>query len=223
MKTTRLLALALVATSAFISCTKSFTEDSISNNAVTNESNVNANTTSTATTSATIITNATNSANSNGNGNSQPMGACNESAYAITLESHTQLANGNWEWIWSVQNTNPGNGTNGTVQNLSHWGMEFGTCFSWSDVSSAAISTDGTTWNGFTPAYAVDPSQNCQTTPVLKFDYGTVGAAKSYYKLVLTYNYAVGTTHGYYKSGARTACCTFDFSGIACGEGENPR
>jgi hypothetical protein len=30
---------------------------------------------------------------------------------------------GSWEWIWSIQNPNPGNGTNGTVQDLSHWGI----------------------------------------------------------------------------------------------------
>ena len=142
--------------------------------------------------------------------------ACNSNAYIITLESKTQV-NGNWEWIWSVQNSNPGNGNNGTVQDLSHWGMQFGTCVTMSSIVSAAYSADGTSWTSFTPVYQVDPSQGCMTTPVLKFDFGTTGSSKSYYKLVVNQNYEVGLTPGYYKSGKNTGCCTFDFSGISCG------
>jgi hypothetical protein len=140
---------------------------------------------------------------------------CNPYAYIITLESKT-LVNGNWEWTWSVQNSNPGNGGGGTFQDLSHWGMQFGSCFIWSSVVSAAYSGNGTTWISFTPVYQVDPSQNCMTTPVLKFDFGTNGSAKSYYKLVVSQNYPVGWVPGYYKSGANTGCCTFNFTGIGC-------
>lgn len=142
-------------------------------------------------------------------------GTCNPNAYIITLESRTPV-NGNWEWIWSVQNPNPGNGGGGTVQNLSHWGMQFGSCFDWTSVVSAAYSGDGTTWTDFTPLYQVDPSQSCVTTPVLKFDFGTTGSTKSYYKLVVSQDYPVGVTPGYYKSGANTGCCIFNFSGISC-------
>ncbi len=98
-----------------------------------------------------------------------PPGACNSNAYVITLESKT-LVGGNWEWVWSVRNPNPGNGLNGTVQDLSHWGMQFGDCFLWSDVVGAAISRNGNNWANFTPRYEVDPSQDCVTTTVLKFD-----------------------------------------------------
>lgn len=140
---------------------------------------------------------------------------CNPYAYIITLESKTPV-NGNWEWIWSVQNSNPGNGGGGTVQNLSHWGMQFGSCFVWASVVSAAYSGNGTTWIPFTPVYQVDPSQNCMTTPVLKFDFGTAGSAKSYYRLVVSQDYPVGWVPGYYKSGANTGCCTFNFTGIGC-------
>src|SRR5262245_36597027 len=48
--------------------------------------------------------------------------ACNN--YDIALESMNPVGS-NWEWIWTVTNVNPGNGNNGTVQNLSHWGMQF--------------------------------------------------------------------------------------------------
>lgn len=148
-----------------------------------------------------------------------PGGTCNPNAYTITLESRT-FVNSNWEWIWSVQNPNPGNGGGGTVQNLSHWGMQFGSCFAWSYVVSAAYSADNITWTSFTPLYQIDPSQTCMTDPVLKFDYGTTGNAKSYYKLVISHDLPVGWVPGYYKSGVNTGCCIFNFMGIACPGGQ---
>lgn len=141
--------------------------------------------------------------------------SCNPNAYIITLESKT-LVNGNWEWVWSVQNPNPGNGSEGTVQNLSHWGMQFGPCDIISSVTGAAYSPDGVNWTSFTPLYQVDPSQECVTSPVFKFDYGTTGSAKSYYKLILNQDYEQGSSFGYYKSGVKTGCCTFSFTGIFC-------
>jgi hypothetical protein len=145
-----------------------------------------------------------------------PTGPCNSNAYVVTLESRTQLS-GNWEWVWSIRNPNPGNGTNGTSQDMSHWGMQFGSCLDWTDVVSAAQSADGITWTSFTPVYQADASQNCVTTPVLKYSMGTSGTAKSYYKIVLSKNYSVDpSAFAYYKSGARMPCCTFTFNGVGC-------
>jgi hypothetical protein len=148
---------------------------------------------------------------------SASQGACNPNAYTVTLESHIQIG-GNWEWIWSVQNPNPGNGKNGTVQNLSHWGMELGNCVNWTAVVGAAYSSDGLTWTDFAPSYQRDPSQVCMTTSLLKFDFGTSGNAKSYYRLVVNQDFTEGPVQGYYKSGVNTGCCTFTFMGISgCG------
>ena len=153
-------------------------------------------------------------------GKPAPPAVCNSNAYVITLVSHTLVA-GNWEWIWSVQNPNPGNGTNGTSQDMSHWGMQFGACLDWSDVKAASYSANGNDWTSFTPSYQVDPSQGCVITPVLKYAFGTSGTAKSYYKLVLGRNYTVdNATFGYYKSGARMPCCTFTFNGVGCPQTE---
>lgn len=143
--------------------------------------------------------------------------SCNPNAYTITLESMT-LVNNNWEWVWSVQNSNPGNGNNGTVQDLSHWGMQFGECVNPSTIIAAAYSGDGSNWTSFTPTYEVDPSQGCMSLPVLKFDYGTTGSAKSFYRVTVNADYIPGTTQGYYKSGKTTGCCTFYFTGIGCEE-----
>ena len=115
--------------------------------------------------------------------------ACNPNAYTITLESRT-LVNGNWEWIWSVQNPNPGNGNNGTAQDLSHWGMQFGSCFASGHLLLAPlIAADGINLDKFYSCLSIDPSQSCMTTPVLKFDFGTSGSAKSYYNLVVNQDY----------------------------------
>ena len=144
------------------------------------------------------------------------VGACISNAYVVTLESKT-AASGNWTWIWSVQNPNPGNGTNGTFQDMSHWGMQFGQCLNWADVVGAAYSADGITWTTFTPVYQPDPSQSCVSTAVLKYALGTTGSAKSYYKLILNKNYSVNPqAPAYYKSGARMPCCTFTFNGVGC-------
>ena len=157
-----------------------------------------------------------------GTGRQRPhTGVCNPYAYWVVLESRTQMPDGNWEWVWSVQNSNPGNGDNGTVQDMSHWGMQFGTCFNPATVISAAYSTNGSNWTGFTPSIEVDPSQGCMTTPLMKFNYGTSSSNKSYYKVVVSADYAVQMVPAYYKSGAYTGCCTFQFEGIGCAdEGE---
>lgn len=136
--------------------------------------------------------------------------------YIVTLESKV-ADNGNWIWTWSIYNPNPGNGLNGTAQDMSHWGMQFGSCFIWDDVVSAAYSFNGTDWTSFTPAYVVDPSQSCVTTPVLKFNAGTNGSDKTYYQLVLSQNYSIDpNAFAYFKSGSRLPCCTFTFNGVGC-------
>lgn len=146
-----------------------------------------------------------------------PQATCNPNAYVINLESKT-LVNGNWEWVWSVQNPNPGNGNNGTTQNLSHWGMQLASCVNMTSIVDAAYSSNGFTWTSFTPTNQTDPSQGCMTTPVLKFDFGTVGSTKSYYRLTVNQDFSVGFVPGYYKSGVNTGCCTFYFNGISgCG------
>lgn len=148
----------------------------------------------------------------------QANNTCNPNAYVITLESITQV-NNLWEWVWSVRNPNPGNGNNGTVQDLSHWGMQFASCFNATHISGAAYSSNGSVWYSFNPVIKTDPSQKCMTTPVLKFDFGTKAGNKSFYKLILSANYFPGNTSGYYKSGARTGCCTIEFTGVSCSTG----
>lgn len=150
------------------------------------------------------------------------------SPYTVTLENVTNNGNGTYTWTWSVANPNPGNGTNGTLQNLSHWDITLGACVTMADVVSGATSTNGTEWTAFTPTFEVDnsfntPNCNITTVNVLKFNLGTTGSAKSYYSLTINKNVDVDpAVTAYYKSGATTKCGTFCFPGFGCvveGEG----
>jgi hypothetical protein len=142
----------------------------------------------------------------------------NANPYSITLIGPNQV-NENWEWVWAIKNNNPGNGKNGTVQDLSHWGMASGTCLDWTSVLAAAYSSDGIHWTSFTPTLRVDPT-SCLIEPVLKFDFGTKGSNTSYFRLILNKYYPVGSAYGYYKSGRNTGCIPFYFSGIDCSASE---
>ena len=142
--------------------------------------------------------------------------------YTITLETVISNGDGTYTWTWSAQNPNPGNGLNGTLQNLSHWNITLGTCVTLEDVLSAATSPNGTDWTAFTATYEVDnsyntPNCNLTTVNVLKFNLGTSGSAKSYYRLTIDKNVAVDpAVTAYYKSGAATKCGTFCFPGFGC-------
>ena len=139
------------------------------------------------------------------------------SPYAVTLLSRVQ-SGANWVWTWKVQNTNPGNGSNGTAQGLSHWGFTPGICLNSSVFVSAGYSQNNVTWTNFTPSIGADPStSSCiGNTPVFKFDFGTNGAAPSYFRLVINQDLLPGNVQGYYKSGKKTGCGTFQFVGISC-------
>jgi hypothetical protein len=122
--------------------------------------------------------------------------------YVVKLESAT-YANGKTTFVWSVYNPKPGNGTNGTYQDLSHFGVVLGSCVDLKDIVSGG-------------SYGKDPSQNCYTSPYLKFDYGTNGTQKATYTLVLNGKYGVAPTTAVFKSGVRTGCCTTTIQGVGC-------
>ena len=150
------------------------------------------------------------------------MGPCEPNAYLVTLvSSNNEVATANgtvYEWIWTVTNPAPGNGMNGTTQDMSHWGFPLNACVDATTVVGAAYSTDGTNWNSFTPDIQVDPSQPCMTSPVLKFNYGTSGGAPTYYRVYTSVPYEIDeAAQAYYKSGSNTGCCVFGFDGMGCG------
>jgi hypothetical protein len=149
--------------------------------------------------------------------------------YHTTLESTKDNNDGTYTWTWSVQNPKPGNGNGSTVQDLSHWSIVASNCctcssgLQLSDIVSAGTSTNGTNWQNFTPTVQQDPSilNNCNiaTGPVLKFDVGTSGSSKTYYRLIVSRNFKVYEhATSYYKSGNKTGCGQMYFPGIGCVE-----
>ena len=141
--------------------------------------------------------------------------------YKVILESVTNNGNGTYTWVWSVQNPNPGNGSNGTIQNLSHWDITLGSCVTFDNVVSGATSTNNVDWTPFTPTFVPDPSlpnTGCNVTEnVVKFDVGTSGSAKTYYRLTIDIDVLVNpAATAYYKSGGNSGCGTFCFPGFAC-------
>ncbi|MEO8795946.1 MAG: hypothetical protein ABI390_10800 [Daejeonella sp.] len=137
------------------------------------------------------------------------------SPYAVRLASVTKTDAG-WEWVWTVQNFHPGNGSNGTVQDLSHWDIDLGTCVTTSDIVSSSVSTNGNTWTANEVAFKQDKSQDCYNNSIFKFNLGTAGSAVSYYKIVLNKAVAKSSVLAVYKSGKNTGCGIFETCGFGC-------
>jgi hypothetical protein len=154
----------------------------------------------------------------------KPVIGSNCSDYIVALTRTTDALT--TIFTWTITNPAPGNGSNGTLQNLSHWtfipgcsgpdGLEQ----NWNDIINAYWSPDGNTWNLITPIPALtpDPSQTCTSANVFKFAQGTSGAAPTYYKLVLSGHYSVGDMTAFFKSGANTGCCSKTVQGVGCKE-----
>jgi hypothetical protein len=148
--------------------------------------------------------------------------------YDISLVSRTyNAATNQTTFVWKVANPNPGNGNNGTIQDLSHWSIMTNSCSNPAEAlreidivsagtGSSSNSADHSILNvGIKP----DPSQACTgNTPLLKFDAGGNGSAPKYYSLVLSGNWGTGNLNAYYKSGSRTGCglCTVAGAGVGC-------
>ena len=142
----------------------------------------------------------------------------NASPYNVYLFSITDNNDGTYTWEWRVRNLTPGNGNpgTGTVQDLSHWGITLGNCVKPENIVSGATSTNGTTWNAFTPEFKVDPSQDCYAQSVIKFSLGTSGTNISYYRLTINKNVSHTSTVAIYKSGSNTGCGTLETCGFGC-------
>lgn len=104
---------------------------------------------------------------------------------------------------WTVQNTNPGNGRNGTFQDLGHLDQRLDPC-----VNPANRISGG--------SYGKDKSQDCLSGDVLKFDYGTNGSTPTVYVEVFAgLNYASVLVDASFKGGSR-GCCLGQIWGVGC-------
>jgi hypothetical protein len=140
-----------------------------------------------------------------------------------TVDATISYANGKTTVIWSVTNANPGNGSNGTSKDLSHWDWFLPQCIDFSKVlqgySTTTWSNDLTTWTAFTPTNTTDPSQSCNTANVIKFNFGTSGSNTTWYAIVLdgtNYSLSNDANQALFKAG--TACCQKAIEGVVCSE-----
>ena len=162
----------------------------------------------------------------NGQSTTSLSGDCGVAPYTVTLDKKCNTGGNTWTWTWTVSNPMPGNGNGNTVQNLSHWGFTFKSCpvisgATINDIQSAAYSSDSVNWNSFTPTYGTDPSISGAgiTDSVLKFDFGTAGSSKSYYRVVVSRDFEIENTCAYFKSGSKTGVRTATIPGMGCGGG----
>lgn len=149
----------------------------------------------------------------------QPVSKKFVNEYNAQLVSHQQTGS-TYEWVWTVTNPNPGNGLNGTMQNLSHWSLAISDLVSLQDIVSVSYSTDGINYMPLPVALAIDKSQECYRGTVLKFDQGTTGSAPTYYKLELNRDFGTGYTMANFKSGSKTGCYNGTVVGLAPDAGD---
>jgi hypothetical protein len=148
--------------------------------------------------------------------NSPKSGAA-KSLYIVKLENKILNKNKTYTWIWSVINSNPGDGTpgSGTAPDLLAWGITLGSCASMSEVIVGSTSPDGVSWKNFNPEINTISDLNTSTKPVLMFQQGTNKSQKSYYKLVVNRNYSISNSvSAVYKSDSETGILTI--SGFGC-------
>lgn len=146
----------------------------------------------------------------------------NAFTYEASLITAGQTSGNHYEWIWTVTNPNPGSGSDGTLQNLSHWSMAISNVVSLSQVVSVSYSLDGIAWTELPVSLAVDKSQECYLGTVLKFDYGTTGNAPTWYKLVVNTPFSQSVSTANFKSGRVTGCYNGYVASLGTPSGAGP-
>lgn len=143
------------------------------------------------------------------------------SSYAINLVSKTGTSSGE-RWTWQLINPNPGNGNNGTLQDVSHWSMAIPPEAE-AALVSAEYSRDGVNWFPVPIEVERDPSiRICTSIDVLKFDVGTIGTDPIYYRATFSeeFQYSAYATSYIKTGGGLKGCNLYYFGGIGSQQSE---
>jgi hypothetical protein len=143
----------------------------------------------------------------------------NATSYTITLVGIEKVA-ANDVWTWTLTNTNPGNGSDGTLQDVSHWSLPLCPAAE-AALVSAQYSYDGITWISSSINIDRDPSiRLCTKEDVLKFDVGTSGTAPTYYRATFNKVFTVDPfAYSYIKTGGGLqGCNVYTYAGVGCYE-----
>jgi hypothetical protein len=127
----------------------------------------------------------------------------------------TDMIGTNQVWTWKLTNTNPGNGNNGTLQNVSHWSIPLSAIGEAAFVS-AEYSFDGITWFTLDIEIERDPAiRQCCSSDVLKFNVGTTGSAPTYYRATFSEEFTINpmATSWIKTGGGLQGCNLYFFEG----------
>ena len=132
--------------------------------------------------------------------------------YAINLESMTKSGT-TQTWEWSLYNPNPGNGDNGTLQNLSHWDIPLNAAAEAALVSAEYSIDGGITWIAVPLEVERDPAiRMCTGVDVLKFNVGTVGSQTNLYRVVFSQEFGLSPwATSYVKTGGGLQGCNMQY------------
>ena len=122
----------------------------------------------------------------------------------------------NETWTWSLSNPNPGNGINGTLQDVSHWSIQLSPAAEAALVSTE-YSFDGVMWYSASTSVDRDPTiKACTNSDVLKFDVGTTGGAPTYYRTTFSQAFGVNPyATSWIKTGSgKQGCNMYYFAGV---------
>lgn len=120
------------------------------------------------------------------------------------------------EWTWSLTNPNPGNGSNGTLRDVSHWDVSL-PAQAEAALVSAEYSFDGVTWHNSPIVVERDFSiKLCTLVDVLKFDAGTTGNAPTYYKAIFDADFTLNpfATSWIKNGGGQQGCNLYYYTGM---------
>lgn len=134
--------------------------------------------------------------------------------YEIVLVSRNAVGS-NTEWTWSLTNPNPGNGTNGTLQDVSHWDVSLPNQAE-AALVGAEYSFDGVNWHSSPIVVERDFSiKLCTLNDVLKFDAGTTGSTPTYYKAVFDREFSLNpfATSWIKNGGGQQGCNLYYYTG----------
>ena len=138
----------------------------------------------------------------------------NAQSYSIQLQSKVEVGTGE-EWTWVLTNPSPGNGDNGTLQDVSHWSMSL-TASAEGALMSVQYSRDGNNWHTLPVNVDRDPSiRVCTNADVLKYDVSTTGTDPVYYKATFNKKFEVNNwaTSWIKTGGGKTGCNLYFFPG----------
>jgi hypothetical protein len=135
--------------------------------------------------------------------------------YSIVLSTKNSVGS-NTEWTWTLTNPNPGNGSNGTLKDVSHWDVSL-PAQAEAALVSAEYSFDGVNWHNSPIVVERDFSiKLCTLVDVLKFDAGTSGSSPTYYRAVFDADFTLNpfATSWIKNGGGQQGCNLYYYTGM---------